>query len=289
MEQRAAAAFKGYGKLGMNKVKFQFGVWNDRPMDESLVNSILKNVEQTALNNVTKKSAIPVIATNDEVPFDQLLQAPSISDAMPFLELPSGVKTLKAASGQHRMEARRRLKTSTQRHITEATEKIRAAETTEKTIVIGSRTIKRLNISDDAIEALRQKVRKQESIRERLGFWLIEVFDYGKHLTQFRNISSLKFHSGTRRRGMRLAVVESRHAGHAGHPGRESHALVKAAGEIYERRRGLRRGVRTRARNGKGRCEGKGGRWGEQVLTSSGVGKHRQDDAATATMGTALS
>jgi hypothetical protein len=139
---------RGYGKVNIEAMKFVFGTWNDRVLEESGITNIITNALQVSLNNMMAKCTILIIITSKELNFSTLFAEGNVSDSMPILEFKDGVDTLIAASGQHQFKAHEWLKQMCMKGISKAEQKLLRHRDGGKT-----------KMGDDEVEALEKEMK----------------------------------------------------------------------------------------------------------------------------------
>jgi hypothetical protein len=169
MEARKVKAFRGFGKVNLNRIEFTFGMWNNRVLDTKGVTEMMQNMVDHSLNNITEPASIPVVISNKQLDFTTLYSITEISDEMPFTTFLSPVDRLIAASGQHRTEAHRRLQEKAPGMIKAAKQRLEDDCTRKK----------KSRLTEAQIQDTRLTLEKWEKVSKRLGFWLVKFYEKG--------------------------------------------------------------------------------------------------------------
>lgn len=113
-EDRARKAIFGYARLDVIKHKddFQFGQWNDRPLEKAHVKRLVQSFLTQGADRFSFMKAIPLVVTPGHFKkgtyAEKYVPGTVATPDLPILELESGEngkKRLVAAGGQHRVNA----------------------------------------------------------------------------------------------------------------------------------------------------------------------------------------
>lgn|SRR5215471_12575837 len=175
MEQKA---LRGFCVISLQQTALRFGEWNDRELNRSAVNDIVENMISKSMNNLMVKAAIPVITSKKILDFRQLVPATEVRPGKMKPVKVNGV--LDAASGQHRVEAHKLMEKRVREGIARA--EGRGKKSKGKGKAVRRKKADTASESEDPSEDMVEgdlTLAQWKQKEERLGFWLVKVYDLG--------------------------------------------------------------------------------------------------------------